>query len=183
VPLACMAMREFDDLEASLDAAAAAALSAELDHEVRDFVEADHATWTLAQRLRVMSRASEAVEFQLTGEHRIRGWVIDVGDDHVELAATNDRIATHAVVSLENVILATGMATAAARVEPPLGTSIGACLRHLQEQSPDVIALMAAGRSVAGVLLSVHRDHCDLAVASGRLAVPYSAVSGWLAAG
>jgi hypothetical protein len=29
----------------------------------------------------------------------------------------------------------------------------------------------------------VHRDHCDLTVASGRLAVPYSAVSGWLAAG
>jgi hypothetical protein len=173
-------MREFDDLEASLDATAAAALSAELDHEVREFVEADHATWTLAQRLREMCRATQAVEFHLMGEHRVRGWVIEVGEEHVELAATNERIATHAVVSLRNVLLVTGIASTVARVDSR-GVSIGSCLRGLQEQSPDVMCLMATGRSVAGTLLSVHRDHCDLTSGAGSLAMPYSTVSAWLA--
>jgi hypothetical protein len=175
-------MREFEDLEASLDAAAAAALSLELDQEVRDFVEADHATWTIAQRLRVVCRESEPVELHLHGEHRVRGWVTEVGQDHVELSASATRVAIHAVVPLKSIVLALAVPSAAMH-STGVGVSIGSCLRQLQAQSPDVVALMVTGRSLSGKLVAVHRDHCDLSSASGPLALPYSAVSAWLAAG
>jgi hypothetical protein len=166
-------------IEAELDAVAASTLAWELEEQVREHVLADHATWTLADRLRSLS--DDRVQFHLAGGHRVAGCVAEVGESHVELHARQGQLAVHAIVMLAGVELVEGLhVNVPPGAMPRVTSTIGRCLRSLQAEGLDVTALLRSGRTLRGSLLHVHRDHAALRLESGVVAVAFGALSGWL---
>jgi hypothetical protein len=192
--------RGVSDIEAMLDARAAAIDAQDLDDEVSAYIAAEHASWTLADRVGAYVNANvnanarsigvdarSRVDMHLVGGHQVAGWVRDADEVHVTLATRPDSTTVHAVVHLHSVMWFHGLGRPrgqrASAAETRSRAGLGRSLRDLQESDTGVTCLTGDGRAISGLLAGVHRDHCDLHTLERDIVLPYRAVAAWMVTG
>jgi hypothetical protein len=148
----------FADLEAQLDAAAAA----ELAGEVAERSRIEHGRVTTADRLAAAGSADLSVV--LPGHDVLRGCLLDAGVDWLLLAEPGGR---EALVPLSALLSVTGLSRAAVAPEAdgPVGRALDLrwALRGLARGRTGVVLGLSDGSAVSGTLDRVGADHVELA--------------------
>ena len=171
--LTCHAMdSEFSRLEAQLDALAALIAAADSDAEIVDHVVVDRATWTLAARVHA---AVGKVTFALPGAHMVSGWVVAVGEDHVELGSSLHDQAVHAIVRPSKTLGVSGLGNAQ-RVLPSLPRTLASALRNLVLDTSSGTFVLTDGQAIHGQLAHVQSDHIDVVTQLGTVVLPLKAL-------
>lgn len=147
--------RLFDDLEAQLDAAA----SAELTAELADRTRRERALVELADR--VVARTGQTLGVKLAGGSAHEGMVIDVAQQWFVLQAHGPVLVPLAAVTqvrgLGNAATTTGRDTVRRRL------SLASALRAVARDRSPVRVGLIDGSVLAGTLDAVAADHVDLA--------------------
>lgn len=156
-----------------LDAQAWAAENRARDAQVAEQVDADRATWTLADRLRA-SRRGRPLRAHLVGGHIVGGVPETIGEDWLFLALPTG--AVHALVSLDAIASLTGLPDAV-RPGPadPLARP-GIQVRAWREDGAAVTLLLRDGQTLTTHVRHVQSDHLDVSTPEGAV-IPLAAVA------
>ena len=159
---------ELSRIEAQLDAYAALVAAADSDAEINDHIVVDRSTWTLTSRL----NATEHMILCSLNEHDfVKGWVVGLGEDHVELSTEPDAAMVHAIVRPSACMSLTSIASAS-RELPAISRSFNGALRHIILENVQVRIITRSGPAISGQIAYVQKDHLDVRTGSASVLVP-----------
>ena len=160
----------FDDLEGQ----AAALYEADREAELADRSRAEYAKVALATRLVASVGGLLTVEVRGVGrvegvlERHGEGWLL-LGEDRQDWIVRTDAIVT--------VLGASSRSVPEVAWSPLHRLGLGSALRRLAEEGERCVVHLADGRAHDGVVRRAGADFVELAVASGDLLVPFSAMA------